>query len=586
MGTELHAGKFTVGRVLGEGGFGITYKGAHKNLQRAVAIKELFPEGAIRLGPNVSVPKSRQADFKREMDSILQEARLIASLRSPAIVDVHDMFQENGTAYIVMEYLEGQTLQEEIDRRGQLPSEKVQEIALATCEALEEVHSNKLLHRDVKPANIILTRDDRTVLIDFGSAREFKVRQTAQHTRILTEEYAAPEQYSTQARFGPYTDVFCLGATLFHALTGSPPPRALDRLQNIVSPLTFPNGTDEAIRGAIQKALHLKIQDRPQTIKAFKVLLLGSDSDPHGAAKVTDYFPATPAATANPIGSSSSTSHPYFFKGKPFHSPKDLTIALAQDWEGALSDWKRGYIRSWMTREETGNDFERGIDSMMEEPLFRSPNQYSLTSNSYTDEESQEIAVLERQLIRALSLMDPLWPPSYRGLPLQDKFALRKWLVNSSDPRLVDRCIRHQILLAHPKKFGRYLHEDLQQQVKACHQHLSKRGHFAGNLPLGGSDQFLYWWHSASSRSYKLRVLSFLVGAESTDSLCDRMRQDKKAMSIRWFRELVEAADKRYGCAAALETLQLKARKSRNRINALTATIIVIVFLFLIGQFI
>ena len=507
MGTELHAGKFTVGRVLGEGGFGITYKGAHRSLQRAVAIKELFPEGAVRLGANVSVPEGRQADFKHEMDSILQEARLIASLRSPTIVDVHDMFQENGTAYIVMEYLEGQTLQEEIDRRGQLPSERVQEIALETCEALAEVHSNNLLHRDVKPANIILTRDYRTVLIDFGSAREFKVSHTARHTRILTEEYAAPEQYSTQARFGPYTDVFCLGATLFHALTGAPPPRALDRLQDIASPLMFPHGVGETMRNAIQQALNLKVQGRPQTIEAFKKILLEQDSGPHGTVPVTDSISATPAPAHHSNSASSDSSHPYFFKGKPFHSPTELASALSQDWDAAISDWKRGYIRAWMTREATANDFERGIDSMLEDPLFCDPRPNSLTTNSYTRGDSQEIAVLERLLLRVISLMDPAWPPSYRGMPLQDKFALREWLVKSPDKQLVDRCIRHQVLLAHPKKFGRQLHEGLQQQVRTCHHHLAKRGILAPKLSPSGSDKFLLWWHSELSRSLRCRVV-------------------------------------------------------------------------------
>ena len=561
MGTELHAGKFTVGRVLGEGGFGITYKGAHRSLRRTVAIKELFPEGAVRLGANVSVPKGRQADFRHEMDSILQEARLIASLRSPTIVDVHDMFQENGTAYIVMEYLEGQTLQEEIDRRGQLPSERVQEIALETCEALAEVHSNNLLHRDVKPANIILTRDYRTVLIDFGSAREFKVSHTARHTRILTEEYAAPEQYSARARFGPYTDVFCLGATLFHALTGAPPPRALDRLQDIASPLTFPGGVGKAMRSAIRQALNLKVQERPQTIEDFKELLLERGSSPHGTVPVIASFSATPASTRDSNSSSSDNNHPYVFKSKPFHSPPELAVALSQDWDAAISDWKRGYIRAWMTREATAIDFERGIDSMLEDPLFCDPSPNSLTTAAYTRGDSQEIAVLERQLLRVISLMDPAWPPSYRGMPLQDKFALREWLVKTPNNKLVDRCIRHQVLLAHPKKFGRQLHEDLQQQVRTCHHHLAKRGFLALKLLPGGSDDFMHWWHSELSRTYKLQIFSFLVGAEASGPLRARMKQDLVAMRIKWFRESVDAAANSHGCAAALESLQLMAQR-------------------------
>ncbi len=278
-GTELQGGRFAIDRVLGEGSFGITYKGIHKPLQRTVALKELFPEGAVRDGARVLVPADRQDNFRQDRESILHEARLVARLDSPNIVNVHDMFLENGTVYIAMEYLEGQTLQERIDSAGRLPLAEVQKIALDACEALTEIHSCQLLHRDLKPANIMLAEDLRTVLIDFGSAREYGARQTRHHTRILTEDYAAPEQYSDQARFGPYTDIFCLGATLFHALTGTPPPGALKRLLHANLTVNFPAGLQGPLRSAIQQALALKVQDRPQSINALRDILLGLDTD-------------------------------------------------------------------------------------------------------------------------------------------------------------------------------------------------------------------------------------------------------------------------------------------------------------------
>ena len=290
-GTELQGGRFAIDRVLGEGSFGITYKGIHTPLQRTVALKELFPEGAVRDGTRVLVPADRQDNFLQDRESILHEARLIAKLNSPNIVNVHDMFLENGTAYIVMEYLEGQTLQEMIDASGRLPLAEVQKIALDTCEALTEIHSCQLLHRDLKPANIMLTEDLRTVLIDFGSAREYVARQTRQHTRILTEDYAAPEQYSDQARFGPYTDIFCLGATLFHALTGTPPPRALKRLLNANPTVHFPAGFQGPLCSAIQQALELKVQNRPQSVKALRDTLLGLGADNVSSASA----PQTPS---------------------------------------------------------------------------------------------------------------------------------------------------------------------------------------------------------------------------------------------------------------------------------------------------
>ena len=149
------------------------------------------------------------------------------------------MFLDNNTAYTVMEYLEGQTLEACIQERGAFPWEEVRDLALNLCEALKEVHSHQLLHRDIKPANIMLTEDFRTVLIDFGSARAFQTGRTMKHTRVLTEDYAAPEQYIREGRFGPYTDIFGLGATLYHALTGDPPSGALARIQGYAGGLTF-----------------------------------------------------------------------------------------------------------------------------------------------------------------------------------------------------------------------------------------------------------------------------------------------------------------------------------------------------------
>ncbi len=227
-GTPLYTGKFIVGRVLGAGGFGI-YRGRHKALRRRVAIKELFPAtlGAMRRGTRVMVPTTQQEDFSRERDSALREAQIIAGFQSQNIVDVHDMFRENNTAYIVMEYLEGQTPEACIQERGAFPWGEVRDLALNLCEALEEVHSHQLLHRDIKPANIMLTEDLRTVLIDFGSARAFQTGRTMKHTRILTEDYATPEQYSQEGRFGPYTDIFGLGGhTLPRADRGSAQQRS------------------------------------------------------------------------------------------------------------------------------------------------------------------------------------------------------------------------------------------------------------------------------------------------------------------------------------------------------------------------
>ena len=325
-GTHLQNGRFTLGRVLGEGGFGITYKGAHRHLQRVVAIKELFPEGAMRRGTSVLVPEQRQSDFRMEREQVLEEARSIARLDSPHIVEVHDAFLENNTAYIVMEYLEGRSLQERIEAQGSLPLDDVHRIAMAVCDALTEVHGQSLLHRDVSPDNIMLTDDGRMVLIDFGSARRFAMGQTVRHTRILKKDYAAPEMFSTQAQFGPYTDIFCLGGTLYHALIGTPPPSVLDRVQNPHDELGFPVELRGSMGDAIQEALQVRVENRPQSAAAFKSACLGSAVSIAEDMAVSDSPARLPLEPTTVILRDTMRGHAARVLSVAFH-PNGLTLA-------------------------------------------------------------------------------------------------------------------------------------------------------------------------------------------------------------------------------------------------------------------
>ncbi len=288
-GTRLDGGKFTIVRVLGQGGFSITYEGFDETLQRTVAIKELFLEGAVRRGTLVAVPASRRSAWNAERTRVLDEARRIAALKSPNIVDIYAMFEENGTAYIIMEFLRGHTLQEKIQHSGRLPEDEILTVALALCDALAAVHGHNMLHRDIKPANVLLTDDHRTVLIDFGAAREFVLQRTAQHTRILTEGYAAPEQYATEARFGPFTDTFSLGATLFHALLGSPPKNAIERSMQSEASLVLPDEFRGPLGNAIQSALELRVEDRPQTIDEFRDLMQSAETGDNQSTPTTSH---------------------------------------------------------------------------------------------------------------------------------------------------------------------------------------------------------------------------------------------------------------------------------------------------------
>jgi serine/threonine protein kinase len=287
LGTRLKNGRYTLGKVLGQGGFGITYLGADTRENRPVAIKELFPEGTSRR------PNSRQilpstslagAGFVEIMHKFEEEYEVTRKLNHPGIVRVFDIFEENGTAYLVMEFLKGQTLGKRIAKQGKLSASEVQGIALKLLDALEVVHGAGMLHRDIKPDNVFLHQDGRVVLIDFGSARQFARNKTLSHTRLVTPGYAPLEQYGTAGKFGPYTDIYALGATLYHALVGVIPPAATDRVQSN-QPLRLPRETPDGLEAAVNRALEIRIDRRPQSVAEFRSLLLGGRTQPTPAPR-------------------------------------------------------------------------------------------------------------------------------------------------------------------------------------------------------------------------------------------------------------------------------------------------------------
>jgi serine/threonine protein kinase len=295
-------GGYVIHSVLGQGGFGITYRA--KNSGRGeVAIKEFFPDGNTRVQQRVIPPSSITAtDFLEMRQKFLEEAhtleRFMRGSNHPHIVDVFEVFEANNTAYMVMELLEGQTLEARIQKLGQLKAAEVRNIADDLCNALEAVHSARLLHRDIKPANVFLTGDGRAVLLDFGSARAFTAGRTMRHTRMVTPGYAPLEQYSSEARVSSATDVYALSATLYHALTGNAPPTALDRMNGAkLKPLK--NNFSAGMRQAIEQGLSLQIADRPADAKAFVALVKKRNSQQLFQPRVTK-IKTPPAVIANP----------------------------------------------------------------------------------------------------------------------------------------------------------------------------------------------------------------------------------------------------------------------------------------------
>jgi serine/threonine-protein kinase len=260
--------KYRLERVLGQGGFGITYLAFDTNLNRTVAIKELFPEGSSRQSSLVlPSPSLGLQGFLETKSRFLAEAQALAQFSHVGIVRVFDVFEQNATAYLVMESLHGETLGQRLTG-GALPPFTVKHLGLRLCEALDVVHSAGLLHRDIKPDNIFLA-SDRVVLLDFGSARAFAVDAVQSHTRLVTPGYAAPEQYASQAKFAAYTDIYGLAATLYHALEGVVPPSATDRM--LGSSLRVSQSTPVA--NAIVQGMDIVAAKRPASAKAFAVLL-------------------------------------------------------------------------------------------------------------------------------------------------------------------------------------------------------------------------------------------------------------------------------------------------------------------------
>lgn len=273
-GSLLQGDRYRIERFLGQGGFGITYLGHDSVLGRTVAIKEFFMLGSVRHTSQVSPPTSLGAEALTEAKQrFIEEARTLAGLQHPGIVRVLDVFEGNNTAYMVMDYIQGPTLGSLIGG-GPLEAVQVAELARGLGEALEVVHQAGLLHRDIKPDNVLLAGGIRPVLVDFGSARTFAEGQTVRHTRMVTPGYAPPEQYASSAKFGPYTDIYSLAATLYHCLTGRIPPPATDRMMgNELPPL--PSGIPEGLGSAITHGLSIRSDERPQTIASFLGLLQG-----------------------------------------------------------------------------------------------------------------------------------------------------------------------------------------------------------------------------------------------------------------------------------------------------------------------
>ena len=232
VGTKI--GPYEVQGVLGIGGFGITYKAYDGTLERLVAVKEYLPSSlAIRTLDKVTVtPKSEgdNGDYQYGLKRFLDEARTLAKFAEPNIVRVINYLEANGTAYFVMDYEEGECLDTHLKSEISLPVEKIRDISVPLLKGLRTVHAHQFLHRDIKPLNIYLRRSGSPVLLDFGAARQAVNTQARTMTGMVTPGYAPFEQYLNDGTQGPWTDIYAMGATIYHCAIGLTPTISTERI--------------------------------------------------------------------------------------------------------------------------------------------------------------------------------------------------------------------------------------------------------------------------------------------------------------------------------------------------------------------
>ena len=269
------AGKYLVGRVLGQGGFGITYIGWDIALERKVAIKEYYPSGQVSRSPgtrSLTWYTNEPALQAREdgMGMFLKEARKMSKVDDiSGIVRVQDLFQENGTAYIVMNFVEGETLKARLQRTGPMSWEQAKDIFLPAIRAMGQVHREGLIHRDLSPDNLMLTPSGDVKILDLGAAKDLSINSGASSRQVAKSGFSPLEQYIQRGGSGPWTDVYSMSATIYYTLTGKLPPNAIERLDKDTLSWEEPGlqSLSPAALKTLRKALVVQSGERLQTME-------------------------------------------------------------------------------------------------------------------------------------------------------------------------------------------------------------------------------------------------------------------------------------------------------------------------------
>ena len=338
QGTVL-AGQYIIDKVLGQGGFGITYAATDHKTGNKVAVKEFFPDTmATRQGTTViSFTGERGESFAYGKDRFLDEAQTLAQfIGNENIVRIHTYFEENGTAYFVMDYVEGTSFDVYIrEHGGKLDWEETAKILIPVMDALGAVHSKGIVHRDVTPDNIYITKDGGVKLLDFGAARYSLGDKSRSLDVVLKHGFAPKEQYTRRGKQGPFTDIYALGATFYFALTGKRPPDSIDRIEDddLIPPSRLGAKISPAAEEAILMAMNVQPQERFQSMKAFKNAMLISKEEAERARtempQVRQSVPPIGTGAAVPVTAASGITNSQTIPNSQVISPSQ-TITNSQ----------------------------------------------------------------------------------------------------------------------------------------------------------------------------------------------------------------------------------------------------------------
>lgn len=350
---------YRIRRFISSGGFGCTYEGEHIMLGNRIAIKEFFVKDFCNRNKNnscVEVATDSKVELIEKLrGKFIEEARLLNSFNHRGIVHVSDVFEENGTAYYVMDYIDGQSLHDKLLRVGHLDEQQAVDYILQVADALEYVHNHNRLHLDIKPGNIMVGADNRAILIDFGISKHYD-DETGENTSTMlgvnTPGYAPIEQMlQTLKTFNPATDIYALGATFYKLLTGVTPPNSAQLMGEEQALQPLPDTISPQVRNAVMKAMQIKRKDRPQSVKEFRELL----SDVKSAENEKTYYASGSAETVveekkeNPVSYGSIKYSVWGFEGSYSGNLKNnvpeghgqFTFADGDTYQG---DWHEGKI--------------------------------------------------------------------------------------------------------------------------------------------------------------------------------------------------------------------------------------------------